>query len=78
MTRSPNIHQAEYEAANPVAVFIDLYNKSLPTGYPAASAAKLEKFRNAYPQLFKAGANLWSIDKHRKRVMDWLSSHENS
>ncbi|RJQ36321.1 hypothetical protein C4552_03475 [Candidatus Parcubacteria bacterium] len=50
------------------------YNKTLPPGFPKASPERLRKFQLAYPLLFKDG-NAWSIDKHRKRFMDWHNTH---
>lgn len=62
------------EARTPLLAFMNEYNRNLPQGYPSASLKALETFRNLHPLLFR-GADSWSIDKHRKRVMDWLSSH---
>lgn len=55
--------------------FMEAYNKKLPKGFPEASVRNLEEFYKGHSLLFKNGYNKWSIDKHRKRVMDWLSSH---
>lgn len=57
-----------------LAEFLASYNQNIPTGFPHASVAILNKFRGTHPMLFKGG-NTWSIDQHRKRVMDWLSSY---
>ncbi|MDO8523491.1 MAG: hypothetical protein Q7S12_04425, partial [bacterium] len=59
-----------------LAVFVESYNKSVPEGFPKASAKSLRKFQAAYPTLFKNGDD-WSIDKHRKKLMDWLISNAN-
>lgn len=53
--------------------FMESYNQSIPEGFPRATAKNLEEFQTAFPVLFRSGSG-WSIDKHRKRVMDWLSS----
>lgn len=55
--------------------FIENYNKSVPLGFPQATDEALRKFQISYPGLFKK-AGMWSIDKHRKRLMDWLSSQQ--
>ena len=56
-----------------VADFIVYYNKNIPESFPRVSLALLEKFRAAHPSLFNS-ADKWSIDKHRKKLMDWLSA----
>ena len=58
----------------PPADFIDSYNHSIPVGFPRATAVRLKEFQATHPLLFKKGDG-WSIDKHRKRLMDWLSSN---
>jgi len=55
-------------------IFLELYNKSIPAGFPRTSAAMLKKFQDSHPALFRMNG-MWSIDRHRKKVMDWLSSH---
>lgn len=60
-----------------IAEFLGAYNKSAPEGFPRATAAILRKFQAAHPTLFKHGDN-WSIEKHRKKLMDWLPSYHNA
>lgn len=55
--------------------FLENYNKSIPASFPQAAADALIKFQAANPSLFKKN-NMWSIDRHRKRLMDWLSSQQ--
>ena len=62
------------EALVPIFNFAEMYNKSLPVGFPKASSKALKEFQVAYPALFKGGDDNWSIDKHRKRFMDWNST----
>lgn len=59
--------------AMPVADFVKYYNENIPESFPRVSLALLEQFRAAHPSLFK-NKNEWSIDKHRKKLMDWLPS----
>ncbi len=54
-----------------LSVFLETYNQSIPNGFPRASIAGLEKFKDLYPTSFKHG-NLWSIAQHRKKLIDWL------
>ena len=66
----------EYEqnqANTSLAVFIENYNKSVPEGFPRATAKSLKQFQITHSALFK-NPNDWSIEKHRKRLMDWLFS----
>jgi hypothetical protein len=54
--------------------FLESYNKNMPPSFPRASATVLKKFQEAHPMLFKQ-SELWSVARHRKRFMDWFSSH---
>ena len=54
--------------------FLGLYNKTIPEGYPKASKALLEKFKSEHESLFTHGQS-WSLDQHRKRILDWLPQH---
>lgn len=58
-----------------LVVFLESYNRSIPASFPQASVMVLKQFQAMYPVLFKHGDE-WSIDRHRKRLMDWLSSHQ--
>lgn len=58
------------------AVFTQYYNENIPGIFPQVTAKDLEKFRVAHPNLFK-GSSEWTIDKHRKKLMDWLVSNRN-
>ncbi|MBI4086058.1 MAG: hypothetical protein HY433_02345 [Candidatus Liptonbacteria bacterium] len=53
--------------------FMELYNKSIPVSFPRASVKILKQFQSLHPVLFRNNGQ-WSIDRHRKRVMDWLPS----
>lgn len=56
-----------------LAVFVQYYNKNIPSQFPRASVEALELFKANNSDLFK-GSDEWTIDKHRKRLMDWLTS----
>ncbi len=60
----------------PLAVFLESYNSNIPESFPRASVAILKKFQSLHPMLFRHG-DTWSIDRHRKKVMDWFSEHRN-
>jgi hypothetical protein len=54
-----------------IAEFLETYNKNMPVNYPRASLALLQKFKASNESLFKSG-DKWSLDQHRKRLIDWL------
>lgn len=56
-------------------IFIENYNKSIPEDFPRATRKALKQFQITHPTLFK-NTDDWSIEKHRKRLMDWLFSQE--
>jgi len=51
--------------------FLQSYNKNIPKSFPQATAELLQKFKDEHIALFKNG-DLWSLDQHRKRIIDWL------
>lgn len=55
------------------AEFLESYNQNMPEGYPNASLALLKQFKEKHTALFK-GDGLWTLDQHRKRLIDWLRS----
>ncbi len=58
--------------------FLETYNENLPNNFPQASSSSLKTFRNIYPALFKDNGDSWSLDRHRKKVMDWLPQYAKS
>ena len=56
-------------------MFKNDYNESIPDAFPRVSVTILNLFQSTYPSLFK-GKKQWTIDKHRKKVMDWLASYD--
>ena len=61
----------EYEMQISLSDFLNYYNQHLPTGFPKASVTLLEKFKDTHTSLFKHG-DLWSLDQHRKKIIEWL------
>lgn len=57
-----------------VVNFLDAYNKSVPESFPRATLRALRKFQAAHSSLFR-NPDQWSIEKHRKKLMDWLPSY---
>ncbi len=52
--------------------FLKSYNQNIPEGFPRASLSLLQKFKTEHASFFKHG-ELWSLDEHRKKIVDWLS-----
>lgn len=75
MARSRNPDEEINQMDTTLLVFMEAYNKKIPKDFPVATISLLKKFQLAHPKHFK-GENNWSIDKHRKRFMDWLSLHK--
>lgn len=71
--RTPDLDRARSEKTRSLAEFLQEYNEHLPAAFPRASAELLEEFRHAHSALFKS-PKAWSLDIHRKKVMDWLRS----
>jgi hypothetical protein len=57
--------------------FLKSYNKNLPQGFPQATAELLQKFKESHASFFKHG-ELWSLDEHRKKIVDWLQLNKKS
>ena len=57
--------------------FMNSYNKSIPLTFPSATESALLKFKRENASLFK-DTTFWSLDKHRKKLMDWLPSYHRS
>lgn len=71
----PDLDRARSEKSLSFGEFLKAYNEKLPVQFPRASLPLLKEFRKAHASLFKAD-NAWSLDQHRKKVMDWLTSRE--
>lgn len=69
--KMPDVDRVRSEMSRSLADFLRLYNENLPATFPRASTSLLEEFRAAHVNLFKT-TGVWSLDVHRKRVMDWL------
>lgn len=52
--------------------FLASFNKNMPKGFPLVTPALLKKFQEAHASLFKDGNTTWSLDQHRKKLIDWL------
>ncbi|KKU53077.1 MAG: hypothetical protein A3F26_02265 [Candidatus Ryanbacteria bacterium RIFCSPHIGHO2_12_FULL_47_12b] len=74
MARTRNREWEQNQINTNLVGFLENYNQNIPGGFPRASVKSLKEFQVAHPLLFKHGDE-WSVDRHRKRLMDWLSSH---
>lgn len=71
--KSPDVDRLRSEQPLSFGEFLKSYNADLPLEFPQASLALLREFRKSHSALFKAD-NAWSLDQHRKKVMDWLTT----
>lgn len=69
--RTLDLDKERSEKPHSLADFLKLYNENLPLTFPRASTALLEEFRSTHTDSFKSNG-VWSLDLHRKKVMDWL------
>jgi len=74
--RLPDLDRERSEKSLSFGDFLKSYNEGLPLEFPRASLALLREFRKAHTTLFKSDDNLWSLDQHRKKVMDWLTTKQ--
>jgi hypothetical protein len=51
--------------------FLTSFNQNMPTNFPQVSRELLLTFKKEHEALFRKG-DAWSLDLHRKKVMDWL------
>jgi hypothetical protein len=71
--RLPDLDKERSEKLLSISEFLKSYNEGLPTDFPRASLPLLREFRKVHETLFKRN-NSWSLDQHRKGVMNWLPS----
>lgn len=71
--RSKSNEFEQNQITTSLGVFIENYNKSIPEDFPQATSKALKEFQITHSSLFKKSED-WSIEKHRKRLMDWLFS----
>ena len=69
--RTKNKDWEANQAMTTMASFMANYNKNAPECFPKATVEYVRKFQAAHASLFK-NADEWTIDKHRKKFMDWL------
>ncbi len=74
MVKEKNNELKLNEIKTSLLTFMESYNKSIPVSFPHASVKILKQFQTLHPILFRQSGE-WSIDRHRKRVMDWLPSY---
>jgi hypothetical protein len=65
--KGPTINEAHITLTE----FVVSYNKMIPAEWPQATSELMKRFKTDNTSLFKNG-DLWSIDLHRKRIIDWL------
>jgi hypothetical protein len=71
--RLPDLDRERSEKSLSLQDFLKSYNEDLPPQFPRASLPLLKEFKKEHATLFKHN-NSWSLDQHRKVVMNWLPS----
>jgi hypothetical protein len=51
--------------------FLKSFNENIPVNFPRASEERLWQFKKEHGALFRK-SDSWSLDQHRKKVIDWL------
>lgn len=74
-TRGPDTDKEHSEKKLSLAEFLKAYNANLPEVFPPATKGLLKAFTEKYPDFFKNGIDEWSLDQHRKRLMDWIPNY---
>ena len=72
--KGPDLDRERSEEKHTLVSFLKIYNKGIPSAFPRASLPLLEQYRALFPSQFKSD-ELWSLDLHRKKFMDWLPMH---
>ena len=70
----PDVDRLRSEKSLSLLDFLASYNEDLPIEFPRASLALLREFKKMHQTLFREHS--WSLDQHRKKVMDWLTSQQ--
>jgi len=71
--RGPDLDRERSEKKRSLAEFVALYNDGLPTEFPRVTLALLREYQSKYAYQFEGGE--WSLELHRKKIMDWLPGH---
>jgi hypothetical protein len=69
--KTPDVDRIRSEEQRTLANFCEQYNKNLPESFTRASVKLLTEYRRTHPEAFRL-SEAWSLDQHRKKIMDWL------
>ncbi len=69
--KTPDLDRERSERLVTMADFLKAYNDGAPEGFPRATKSLLLEYKSLYAGQFKDD-DLWSLDMHRKKIMDWL------
>jgi hypothetical protein len=69
--KTVDLDRIRCEEPRSIADFCNQYNKDLPESFARASVKLLNHYRDTHPEAFRRDG-AWSLDQHRKKVMDWL------
>ena len=72
--KAPDLDRLRSEEQRSINDFCGEYNKDLPASFTPVSVSLLTEYRRSHPEAFRNGGN-WTLDQHRKKIMDWLPMH---
>ena len=70
MKKDPNFVPT-HERPLTIYQFQKSYNENMPMEHPQVSISQLQKFKAEHQSMFKEDG-FWSLDQHRKRLIEWL------
>ncbi len=65
--KEPKLHENSISLSE----FKDSFNQNMPETFPKVTEEQLLRFKKEHIAFFKHG-DLWSLDLHRKKIIDWL------
>jgi hypothetical protein len=68
----PDLDRERSERTHTLENFMKLYNENLPVSFPRATLPLLTEYKLSHAEFFKT-TDTWSLNIHRKKIMDWLS-----
>lgn len=51
--------------------FLKSFNQNMPADFPRVTEEQLLRYKREHANFFK-NDNSWSLDLHRKKIIDWL------
>lgn len=65
--KEPKLHEIKISLSE----FLRSFNKNMPADFPKVTEEQLLRYKKEHSNFFK-NDNSWSLDLHRKKIIDWL------